>query len=259
MKIGVVADIHYGPDADTQLGRNAALLLDTFCEAMGTFRPDLIVDLGDRINPVSHSQDLERTTWVRRRLTRVDAPVYHVLGNTDVVNLAKPELLAALEKRGSYESLDEWTPHIVLLDSEDPPFERVGGEIGERQLAWLADILERDARPSLVFCHHPLDDQDLSGHRYFAPHPSHAGVVNRLRVRALLERGQRVLATFAGHMHWARANVINRVPHITLGSLVDCAYTDGRSAGAFAEVSIVERHVDIRIAGLQPQHWRFAP
>ena len=49
MKIGVVADVHYGPDADTQLGRNAALLLDTFCEAMGTFRPDLIVDLGDRV------------------------------------------------------------------------------------------------------------------------------------------------------------------------------------------------------------------
>ena len=84
-------------------------------------------------------------------------------------------------------------------------------------------------------------------------------MVNRLRVRALLERGGRVLAAFAGHMHWSRANVMNRVPHVTLGSLVDCAYTEGRSSGAFAEVTIANRRVEIRIAGLQPERWSFAP
>jgi 3',5'-cyclic-AMP phosphodiesterase len=226
---------------------------------MGAFRPDLIVDLGDRINPVAPGRDVERTTWVHHQLARVGVPTYHVIGNTDVVNLTKAEQLAPLEKRRAYESLDEWEPRLILLDSEDPPFERVGGEIGKNQLAWLADVLERDARPALVFCHHPLDDQDLSGHRYFTGHPNRACVVNRLRVRALLERGGRVLAAFAGHMHWSRANVINRVPHVTLGSLVDCAYTEGRSSGAFAEVTIANRRVEIRIAGLQPERWSFAP
>jgi Icc protein len=259
MKIGVVADIHAGPDSDTQLGSNAPLLLDTFCEAMGAFRPDLIVDLGDRVNPVAPGHDLERTARVRRQLSRVGVPIRHVIGNTDVVNLTKAEQVAALEKHGSYERLDEWEPRIILLDSEDPPFERVGGEIGEHQLAWLADVLEQDARPALVFCHHPLDDQDLSGHRYFAGRPDRACVVNRVRVRALLERGARVLAAFAGHLHWSRANVVNGVPHVTLGSLVDCAYTGGRSSGTFAEVTIADRRVDVRIAGLQPERWSFAP
>ena len=259
MRIGVVADIHSGPDADTQLGSNAPVLLETFCEAMGAFRPDLIVDLGDRINPVSNSHDLERTTWVRRQLAQVGVPVHHALGNTDILNVTKTELLATLEKGRSYESLDEWTPRLVVLDSEDPPFERVGGEIGENQLAWLADVLEQDARPALVFSHHPLDDQDLSGHRYFSCHPNRACVVNRLRVRALLERGGRVLASFAGHLHWSRASVINRVPHVTLGSLVDCAYTDGRSSGTFAEVTIDGPRVDVRVMGLQQAHWCFAP
>ncbi len=259
MRIGVVADIHAGPDADTQLGSHAPLLLERFCDAMGTFRPDLIVDLGDRINPVSHVHDLERTAWVHRQLARAGVPIHHLIGNTDVVNLTKAEQVATLEKRRSYESLDEWEPRIVLLDSEDPPFERVGGEVGENQLAWLSDVLEQDGRPSLIFCHHPLDDQDLSGHRYFTGHPDRACVVNRVRVRPLLERGERVLAAFAGHLHWSRANVINRVPYITLGSLVDCAYTEGRSSGAFAEVTIADRRVEVRIAGLQPQHWRFPP
>jgi 3',5'-cyclic AMP phosphodiesterase CpdA len=257
LKIGVVADIHCGPDADTQLGSNAAALLDAFCEAMGAFRPHLIVDLGDRINPVSKSQDLERTAWVRHNLVQVGVPVYHALGNTDIANPTKTELLAPLGKRRSYESLDEWGPRIVLLDSEDPPFERVGGQIGEDQLAWLAEVLEQEA-PALVFCHHPLDDQALSGHRYFASHSNRACVVNRARVRALLERESRVVAAFAGHLHWTRATVINRIPYVTVGSLVDSAYTAGRSAGTFAEVTIEDSCVDVRIAGLQPHRWRFA-
>ena len=258
MKIGVVSDIHYGPDADTQLGTHAPELLETFLEAMRAFRPDLIVELGDRINPISHDDDLKRTAWVHAQLARAGVPVYHVLGNTDVVYLAKPELLSALEQRASNEQVDQWTPRVVVLDSVDPPFERVGGEVGERQLTWLAGALEHDPRPSLLFCHHPLDDQDLSGHRYFAGHPDRACVVNRRRVRALFDRGGPVLGVFAGHLHWSRTTVIDRVPHITVGSLVDSAYTDGRPSGAFAEVTVAGRHLEIRIAGRQPALWRLA-
>ncbi len=57
MKIGLVADIHYGPDADTQLGTQAPRMLESFREAMEAFRPDMIVDLGDRVNRVTREED----------------------------------------------------------------------------------------------------------------------------------------------------------------------------------------------------------
>ncbi|HEX9247556.1 MAG TPA: phosphoesterase, partial [bacterium] len=74
---------------------------------------------------------------------------------------------------------------------------------------------------------------------------------------ALLERTGRVLAAFAGHMHWTRAAVINRIPYVTLGSLVDCGYTGGRPAGTFAAVTIRGRSVEVRVSGLQPEQFHF--
>ena len=257
MKIGVVADIHCGPDSDTQLGSQAPVLLEGFCDAMEAFGPDLLVDLGDRINPVASRQDRQRTVWVRRRLLEIGVPVLHVLGNTDVGNLTKAELAPLLEQGRPYACLERYDPRIVLLNSQDPPFEQAGGEIGPEQMAWLADVLERGSGPALIFGHHPLDEQDLRGHRYFAAHPDRACVRNRERVRGLLERSGRVLAVFAGHLHWTRAAVINGIPYVTLGSLVDCAYTGGRPAGTFAAVTIRGRNVEVRVSGLQPEQFHF--
>ena len=257
MKIGVVADIHCGPDSDTQLGSQAPVLLEGFCDAMEAFGPDLLVDLGDRINPVASRQDRQRTVWVRRRLLEIGVPVLHVLGNTDVGNLTKSELGPLLEQGTPYACADRYDPRIVLLDSQDHPLEQADGEIGPEQMAWLADVLERGSGPALIFGHHPLDEQDLRGHRYFAAHPDRACVRNRERVRGLLERSGRVLAVFAGHLHWTRAAVINGIPYVTLGSLVDCAYTGGRPAGTFAAVTIRGRNVEVRVSGLQPEQFHF--
>lgn len=258
MKIGIVADIHCGPDADTQLGGNAPALLGAFCEAMDGFKPDLIVDLGDRINPVDTKQDQSRTAWARQQLLEVGVPVYHVIGNTDVANVTKAELAEVLAKSGPYECMAQWDPHVVLLDSQDPPFDRVGGEIGRDQRSWLETVLEGNAGPSLIFCHRPLDEQDLRGHRYFASRPERAHVRNRARIRELFEQGEQVLAVFAGHMHWTRATVINGLPYVTLGSLVDCAYTGGRPAGTYAAVTVRGRSIDIRVAGLEPAEFKFS-
>src|SRR5207302_3333071 len=123
VKIGVVADIHCGPDADTQLGSQAPVLLEGFCDAMEAFGPDLLVDLGDRINPVAGRQDRQRTVWVRRRLLEIGVPVHHVLGNTDVGNLTKSELGPLLEQGTPYACADRYDPRIVLLDSQDHPLE----------------------------------------------------------------------------------------------------------------------------------------
>jgi 3',5'-cyclic AMP phosphodiesterase CpdA len=255
MKIGLIADIHYGPDRDTQLGTRAPQMLETFREAMVVFRPDVIIDLGDRLNRVTPEEDRQRTSWVRRTLTAIGVPVYHVPGNTDVANLPKPELAVLLEKSGPYECIDLSALRVLLLDSLDPPVRGVGGAIGEEQVAWLESVLARPG-PVMVCCHHPLDEQDLRGHRYFASDPDLAHVRNRGHIRTLLERAGHVLAVFAGHMHWTCARVINRIPYVTLGSLVDAGYTDGEPCGAFAAVSIGEG-IHVEVAGCRPAAFHF--
>jgi Icc protein len=257
VKLGLIADIHAGPDADTQLGSHAPALLESFCAAMQAFRPDLIVDLGDRINSVSAVEDRERLTWIRRVLTQIGVPVFHVFGNTDGGHLAKAESMSLVGQREAYQCIDGWDQRIALLDSQDPPVEGVGGEIGPGQAAWLTRTLEGSAKTGLIFCHHPLDDQDLGGHRYFALRPDLAQVRNRVEIRPLVERGSRVIGAFAGHLHWTRVSMINGIPYVTLGSLVDCAYTAGRPAGTFATVAVRTGVIDVRVEGLRPGHFEF--
>jgi 3',5'-cyclic AMP phosphodiesterase CpdA len=142
VKIGLVADIHYGSDADTQLGTQAPRMLEAFREAMQGFRPDAVVDLGDRVNGVAREEDGQGTTWVRRALDEIGAPVSYVFGNTDVVNVPKPELTALLDKPAPYECVERKGLRLLLLDSVDPPIRRVGGAIGRAQMEWLETALD---------------------------------------------------------------------------------------------------------------------
>ncbi len=256
MKLGIVGDIHCGPDAGPLLGSRAPAMLEVFGEAMSAFRPDCIIDLGDRINEIASGQDRQRTAWVRRQLSGIGVPVFHLLGNTDLVNLTKVEVSEALGKGGPLEAVELAGVRLVLLDSQDPPFERVGGEIGANQQAWLEAVLRDSHRPALVFCHHPLDEQGVDGHWYFAARPELACARARAPVRRILERCGDVRAVFSGHMHWTRTTQINGIPYVTLGSLVDGGFTHGQPCGAFATVTVRGKTTDVQVAGLLPSQFR---
>lgn len=252
IRLGVVGDIHCGPDMGEMLGSRAPAMLEACGEAMRRFQPHAIVDLGDRINDVAAGQDRQRSTWVRRQLLGFGAPVVHVHGNHDVVNLSKAELDDVLGKRGPYEWIDLEGLRLVLLDSQDPSFDRIGGSIGSAQQEWLRDALDGGAPPALVFCHHPLDEQSLEHHWYFAAHPGHAFVQNRAPVRKILEGSKRVRAVFSGHMHWTRTTTVNGIPYITIGSLVSTGFTNGRPSGTFALVTVGATTIDVQVGGLLP-------
>lgn len=259
LRIGLVTDIHHGPDMDTRIGSASLRLLDLFVEEMaGRFRPDLVVDLGDRINDVDPGADAERLREVRSRLEAVGVPVLFAYGNHDLVNVPAAEARAILGKRGDHESLDVGPFHLVVLNSQDPTFEGVGGTLSDPQLDWLEDDLARTGRPVVVFSHHPLDEQESRSHWYFAHHPTHALAVNRERARRLFRRSGRVRAVFNGHMHWNHVDVIDGIPYVTVMSLVDASVTDG-PAGCYAEIALDEAGpIEVKVRGNLPMGfaWR---
>ena len=77
LRIGLVTDIHHGADVDVRVGRTAPELLARFTGRMREeFHPDLIVDMGDRINDT----DADKTwlTDVRHMLETAGAPDIYV-------------------------------------------------------------------------------------------------------------------------------------------------------------------------------------
>jgi len=225
---------------------------------MCDLRPACLVDLGDRINSVAAGQDGVRERYVRRRLEEVGVLVYHLLGNTDVERLAKHDALAAVNRAWAAEAVDLGPARLILLDTVDPAIDGTGGAVSAAQLHWLRAALAERPRTSLVFGHHPLDEPALEGHRYFAGRPDLAVVRNRVEVRGALEAAAGVAAVFAGHLHWTRAAEIRGIPYVTLGSLVDTAYTGGEPAAAYGMVTVAGCDVEVSVWGRAPAHlaWR---
>lgn len=259
LRIGLVTDIHCGPDMDTRLGSRAMPLLERFGQEMvDRFRPDLIVDLGDRINDVDPQGDRGRIRQVKKRLEGIGVPVLYLHGNHDLINVPAAEQRDLLGKQGDYESVDVGGVHLILLNSQDPTFEGVGGTLSATQLQWLEADLAAGTGPVVVFCHHSLDEQDGSAHWYFKTHPLHALAVNRERARALFARSGRVRAVFSGHMHWNHMEVIEGIPYLTVASLVDCSFTEGQPAGAFSEVLLAEGgRVEVTVRGGLPMSFTY--
>jgi hypothetical protein len=240
LRIGLVTDIHYGPDVDVRVGSAAAALLGRFTERMRTqFHPQVIVDLGDRINDTSGEADRCGLAAVRELLEAAGVPLLHAWGNHDLVNVPTPEARAILGKKADYESLDVGGHRLVVLNTQDPTVDRIGGALSDAQLDWLEDELATGSGPVIVFSHHPLDEQDPSRHWYFVDHPQHAHAANRQRARRILAASGRVRAVLNGHMHLNTVEVIDGIPYITVMSLVDAAMTRGPS-GCFAEITITD-------------------
>jgi predicted phosphodiesterase len=234
LRIGLVTDIHYGPDVDVRTGSAARPLLAGFTERMRQqFRPDLVVDLGDRINDVDLESDRARLREVREMLETAGRPVVYAWGNHDLINVPSAEACAILGKKADHESLDANGYHLVVLNSQDPTVERIGGTLSAAQLDWLEQDLGQTSRPVVVFCHHPLDEQDPGRHWYFAA-------------------SGRVRAVFNGHMHLNTVEVIDGVPYVTVMSLVDSRITNGPS-GCFAEIVLTDAGaVEVKIGGKLP-------
>jgi hypothetical protein len=223
LEIGVVTDIHCGPDMDTRLGTKALGLLEGFAREMKErFKPDIIVDMGDRINDVSVEDDLRRIQEVETCLRSVGVPVLSIYGNYDLVNVPMGKQASTRGKRSGVESVDFHGFHLVLLNSQDPTFGGVGGTLSQPQLSWLEEDLKRTTQPTLVFCHHPLDEQDSYFHWYFRSRPDFALAVNRGRARELFSQSGKVLAAFHGHMHWNHTSIIDGVTYVTMGALSCC-------------------------------------
>jgi hypothetical protein len=163
-----------------------------------------------------------------------------------------------LRRRAEFESVHVAGFHIVLLNSQDPTFTGGGGTLSAAQLEWLASDLRHCADPKLVFCHHPLDEQDVGRHWYFGDHEGTALARNRERARALFARDGTVRAVFSGHIHWNHVSVLDGVPYVTLGSVIETTLTGGEPAGTTAEVEVDgpgELRVEIR--GRLPLSFRY--
>ncbi len=252
LRVALIADIHHGEDRDTKLGTAALPLLARFRDFVAQAGPDLVVELGDRINDADPETDRRLTRDVGLAFAPMNTRRAHLLGNHDNHALARSEAEAAMGVSFASWSCDIEGHHLVFWNAETCLLGRDGFELTAADLAWLEDDLARTELPTIVCTHVPLDNGSMIGNYYFeSQFKGFAHYRNGDRARDVIERSGKVILCLAGHAHWNALNTIDGIPYVTIQSLTESFTTPGRACGAFGLLEIDEA-IDISVLGLDP-------
>lgn len=157
MKLIVMGDLHYHqadeavPEWLEARDEFYGALLERYLELEG----DVHISLGDLTN-YGRTEELRE---VYRLLNRRPRNFYHVLGNHDLYAQPRKQVLE-LTGQARYRSVETDAAVLVFLDTaKEMNLDDWSGDVDERQLAWLSDVLEASGdKPVLVFAHHPVYD-----------------------------------------------------------------------------------------------------
>jgi Icc protein len=263
LTIGIVTDLHFGPEARfhgklRKMTHLAPELARGFVRRMNEeVRPDLVVNLGDDIEDESREADLARYGECQGILRGVDAPLVNVAGNHDLVHLGREDLSRAWQRSGPlYYSFDHGGWHFIVLHTIER--QNVEVRVPDTQIAWVASDLAGNRAPAIVLMHHSASEQSLDDSRWW-PGRSHLALVReRVELRRLFEASGRVRAVFNGHLHWNHLDIIAGIPYVTIQSLIENLDEDapGRAANAHAVVRLSERRMIVRVHGGDPARYQ---
>lgn len=271
MKFAIINDIHLGPTdkgykdgVQRKLLGEAEGLVKDFVKLMNeNEKPKFVINLGDSIEDVNDKeQDIQSFQRAISLLGDLQMPTYWAIGNHDIRTLSHQDIAELLSCEKMYYSFDRGDYHFVALS-----FEMVGNhtkvlsdiraEVPAEQLEWLQNDLRSSTKPTLIFTHYGVADDDMVGNFWFEGEPQHALLGNRKEVRQLLENNGDVIAVFNAHQHWNRMHVHNGIPYFTVTSLVENFNNDGIPSKAHTIVSVSSDKILVQVKGNDPAEFEY--
>lgn len=241
-RLCIVTDIHHGKDNFTKKGTSALRLLEEFKGFVDRTKPDVVIDMGDRISDCDKETDKRLEQDVAEIFAGVNTPRFHICGNHDRDYLSVDENAAILGQDLSSTTVDigDWT---LVIWRADAKIHRPGGFIlPEADLLWLAGVVRNATRPLAIFSHVPVSGHSQAGNYYFQRNPEASTYpAGAERVRAILAGARVPVACFAGHVHWNTMTMVNGQPHFTLQSLTETFTTHPEPAGSYALLELSDR------------------
>lgn len=243
LRFGLLTDPHYGnaaPKETRYFGESLGKVREAV-EQFRTARVRFLVELGDLLMDTAPDEPEERTlanlAAIEREIERFDGATYHVLGNHDLDNLSKAQVLARLTNTGiaagrSYYAFSCGGVRFIVTDAN---FLRDGRSydhgnydwreynLPPAELDWLHLELQAATEPVIILGHQPFDG---AGDAHFD---------NRVEVRGIFENSGKVLAVFQGHHHPGGYSFINGIHYYTLKAVVEGS---GPENNAYAVVDV---------------------
>lgn len=255
MKAAFISDVHLGPlsyfrGVRRKLSEHSENYIAQFVRHVSeTSGYSFAIQLGDLIQHSDKQTDMDNLRKAVTMLSTCSCSFYHLIGNHDTIYLTPGEARNILGSPGLYYSFDASRVHVVILHSEVPIPEQPPIIISEQQLAWLRSDLARTDKPTLVFVHHSLADQDLVGNPWFEGQPDNCLIKNRNEVRQVLADSGKVIAVINGHLHWNRIDIHDGIPYITVQSAVESLVDQGIPANSWGTIELDNTTLRIEVLG----------
>lgn len=253
--IAIVTDIHHGQDGFSKKASIALDIFPDFARFANDAKPDLVLDLGDRISDENEATDLRLEREVADAFKAVEAPIRHICGNHDVDFITPAQNTEIFGQEMVSEALDLGDWRLLIWRADAKNYKGLGFALPEHDLLWLATQIARADRPIAVFSHVPLSDHDVRANYWFSQNPKSATYPNSHRIRAILESARVPVVCFSGHVHWNTLNRINGIPYATLQSLTESFTTPGEPARAWTLLELDE-NIALETFGNDAVQWR---
>ena len=238
LRLALVTDIHHGAPKKTKKGDAALPLLRKFVINVNAVKPDLVIDLGDRISDVDPETDRQLEADVGNVFSELETKRLHLLGNHDLEYLDAATNAQVLRADMAHRIVDLDAVRLVQWQANVRIDRTRGMAVTDAELDWLRSALTSDDRPTIVLTHVPLDNASMTGNYYFQNNPHLSGYRNGSAIRRLLQDNGNVIACLAGHTHWNKLSTIDGIQFITVQSLTESFTTGGEASAAWAEVEI---------------------
>lgn len=256
IRVAVITDIHHGKDAEAKKGSRALPLLAEFATFVADAKPDLVLDLGDRISDEDPETDLRLEKEVHAALAPVRdvAPLHHICGNhdRDFLTVAQNETVFGQPLKNQTIDIGGWR---LVLFRADTLIRRPGGfHCPDADIAWLADVARQADRPLLIASHVPFSGHSQIGNYYFERNAGSSTYPQADRLRAALRHSRVPTACIAGHVHWNTWNTVDGIPHMTQQSLTEsyvmaAEVGTGDACGAMGLIELSDEGIDWRVFG----------
>ena len=240
--VGLITDIHHGLDSEYVRGSVALPFFERALESLLAHRPELLVDLGDRINHSEPDQAELAAAEVTAVFDRVSLPKVYLQGNDDVMPRPGQERLSGAPLGNQSLELGGW--QLIFLDTFDGSVE---GALSPATLTWLEQALAQNTLLAVVFSHQPLDGELLPGNPFFDGDTSYqAHPKAHAEARRLMERHKVKLAV-SGHAHWNHQANVNGICYLTLDALVPLLR--GEAVGVYGLLTLSQSAVRLEVFG----------
>jgi hypothetical protein len=251
VRFGMLTDMHYADapttGSSTRYYRQSLEKTRAAVTQLRERKAEFLAVLGDVKDMVSREADTKTLSYlvaIEAEIQRFGGPTYHVLGNHDMDNLSKKQVLSNITNTGidkgcAYYAFSRGGVRFITLDAcckkdgsdyDHNNFDWKDSYVPGPQLDFLKSDLKKSEEPVIVLVHQRLDGT------------ANECVRNAAEVRAILESSGKVLAAFHGHDHKGGHSQIKGVHYYTLVAVIEGS---GETNNSYA---LVEVRPDLTIA-----------